>query len=204
RLAKDRIGPLPRLRPVGAALYAPLLAESVTPLWSDSRPEEAAMQLGKVQNLRTAARALDGLGIPAEGVFSFWGAVGRASRRRGYVAGRMLQEGCLVGAVGGGLCQLSNALYDVALKAGTRIVERHGHAGVVPGSAGMSGRDATVAWNYVDFRFLATEPLRLEVKLTSKMLTVRLWGVDPMPVRAPATEIAERPRLTAMSCATCN
>src|SRR5262249_30908646 len=163
RFVKDTIRPLPRLRPVGAALYPHLLAESVTPLWSDSRPEEAAMQLGKVHNLRTISRRLDGLGIPAEGVVSFWRAVGRASRRRGYVVGRMLQEGCLVGAVGGGLCQLSNALYDVALKAGTRIVERHGHSRIVPGSAAMSGRDATVAWNYVDLRFRATAPLRLEV-----------------------------------------
>src|SRR5437764_803345 len=85
-------GRRPRLRLVGAVFYPWLVAESVTPLWSDSRPEEAAMQIGKVQNLRVAARALDGLGIPAEGVFSFWRAVGRANRGRGYVAGRMLQE----------------------------------------------------------------------------------------------------------------
>ena len=201
---RDAGRPLPRLRPVAAAFYPSLVAESVTPLWSDSRPEEAAMQLGKVQNLRCAASALDGLGIPADGIFSFWRAVGRASRRRGYVAGRMLQEGCLVGAVGGGLCQLSNALYDVALKAGGTIVERHGHSRIVPGSAAMAGRDATVAWNYVDFRFRAPQPLRLEVRLTAKTLIVRLWGVDPAPVSAPATEIVELPRMIALTCATCN
>ena len=204
RLMRDAGRPLPRLRPVAAAFYPSLVAELVTPLWSDARPEEAAMQLGKVQNLRCAASALDGLGIPADGIFSFWRAVGRASRRRGYVAGRMLQEGCLVGAVGGGLCQLSNALYDVALKAGGTIVERHGHSRIVPGSAAMAGRDATVAWNYVDFRFRAPQPLRLEVRLTAKTLIVRLWGVDPAPVSAPSTEIVELPRLIALTCATCD
>src|SRR5262249_22019267 len=55
-----------------------------------------------------------------------------------------------------------------------------------------------------DLRFRAPAPLRLEVRLTAKTLIVRLWGVDPMPVRAPATAMVELPRLAAFSCATCN
>ncbi|HXO01078.1 MAG TPA: VanW family protein, partial [Stellaceae bacterium] len=102
-----------------------VVAESRSPLWSDERPEERRYQLGKVQNLRHAVAAIDRVVLPAGVVFSFWRQIGRASRRRGYVPGRMLQQGCLVPAVGGGLCQLSNALYDAALQAGCEIVERH-------------------------------------------------------------------------------
>ncbi len=102
--------------------------------------------------------------IPVGQVFSFWRQVGRASRRRGFVTGRMLKEGCLVPAVGGGLCQLSNALYDAALQSGCEIVERHAHSRVVAGSAAAAGRDATVAWNYVDLRFRTSAPLRMEVQ----------------------------------------
>jgi len=227
RLFKDVIHPLPRLRPVSAASYPSLVAQSVTPLWSDLRPEEAVMQLGKIQNLRRAASALDGLGIPAGAIFSFWQAVGRTSRRRGYVAGRMLQEGCLVGAIGGGLCQLSNALFDVAQQAGAEIVERHRHSRIVHGSAAMAGRDATVAWNYVDFRFRAPHPLRLEVRLAARELIVRLWATNRAPVRAastaeearraagpignkkksrggPQARIVEPHRPIALTCATCS
>src|SRR5262245_44950515 len=64
---------------------------SRSPLWSDERAAERVYQLGKVQNLRRAAAALDGIVIPAGTVFSFWKQVGRATRRRRYVAGRMLQ-----------------------------------------------------------------------------------------------------------------
>src|SRR5204863_8927159 len=121
---------------------------SQTPLWSDVRPEERTYQLGKVQNLRRAAAALDGVVVPAGAIFGFWTQTGRASRRRGFVTGRMLQQGCLVPAAGGGLCQLSNALYDAALQAECEVVERHTHSRAVAGSAAAAGSDATVAWKY--------------------------------------------------------
>ena len=120
-------------------------ARSSTPLWSDLSDAEHALQLGKVQNLRAAAAALDGVVIPAGEVFSFWRQLGRTSHGRGYAVGRMLQQGCMVASVGGGLCQLSNSLFDVALQSGAEIVERHAHSRIVPGSAATLGRDATVA-----------------------------------------------------------
>jgi hypothetical protein len=107
-------------------------------------------------------------------VFSFWRQVGAPFALRGYVRGRMLQEGCMVAAVGGGLCQLSNALYETALQAGCRIVERHAHSQVVPGSAAAHGRDATVAWNYVDLRFGSDRELRISARLDADDLVVRL------------------------------
>ena len=96
--------------------------------------------------------------VPAGETFSFWKQVGRATRRRGFVAGRELREGCLVANIGGGLCQLSNALYEAALAAGFEIVERHAHSRRVPGSRAALQRDATVFWNYVDLRFRARAP----------------------------------------------
>ena len=129
-----------------------------TPLWPDGRPEEWEYQLGKVQNLRRAAAALDGIVVPAGAVFSFWKQIGRASRRRGFVTGRMLQQGCLVPATGGGLCQLSNAIYEAALQAGCEIVERRAHSRRVAGSAAALGRDATGAWHYVDLRLRPRSP----------------------------------------------
>src|SRR5579862_2967264 len=163
----------PRLaRAVDRAAFDAMVALSVTPLWADPSLSEQAMQLGKVQNLRRAAAKLDGrLLVPGQ-VFSFWRQVGRATQRRGFVAGRMLREGCMMPAIGGGLCQLSNALYEVALQANCHIVERHAHSFRVPGSAAESGRDATVAWNYVDLRFASDQELLLSVRLNQRELSV--------------------------------
>ncbi len=170
--------------------YHHVVAQSVTGLWTDPALAEQAMQLGKVQNLRRAAAALDGLELPAGAVLSFWRQVGRATRRRGFVRGRMLREGCMVPSVGGGLCQLSNALYDVALQAGCRIVERHSHSRIVPGSAAAVGRDATVAWNYVDLRFAAPAAMRLGVRLTDRDLVVSLRSLTPLAAAPGAADAA--------------
>jgi hypothetical protein len=154
-----------------------LLGESVGALWGGgANPHERALTLGKVQNLRVAVRGMDGFVVPAGGVFSFWRHVGRATARGGFVRGRELREGCIVPSVGGGLCQLSNALYDAALRAGFEIVERHAHTAVVPGSLAEVGRDATVFWNYVDLRFRARHAVRIEARLTADTLIVRFWA----------------------------
>jgi hypothetical protein len=191
-----------RLGKAEAAGFDAVAGESHSPLWADGRPEERTYQLGKVQNLRRATALLDGVVVPAGAVFSFWKQIGRASRRRGFVTGRMLQQGCLVPATGGGLCQLSNAIYDVALQSGCEIVERHAHSRRVAGSAAALGRDATVAWNYVDLRFRPRKPLRIEARLTRGELVIRFRTLPG--AAAPAT-VPERgaPQPVSRSCATC-
>lgn len=142
-------------------------------LWKTEDPAEKALELGKVHNLRVAGAKLNGSMIPAGETFSFWKQVGRATKRRGFVDGRELQEGCIVPGVGGGLCQLSNALYSLAMQAGFEIVERHPHTQAVPGSEAEHGRDATVAWNHIDLRFRSTADLQIRVSLTRDELVVR-------------------------------
>jgi hypothetical protein len=207
---RDRLSAPPRLISAGPGAFPILLGESRSPLWSDEREAELGYQRGKVQNLRRASRDLNRVLLPGGSVFSFWRQIGRASRRRGYVAGRMLQQGCLVPAIGGGLCQLSNALYEAALKAGCEIVERHGHSRVVPGSRAAEGSDATVAWNYIDLRFRSSQPLLIEAKLDRDELVVRFLGrADAPPPARPAAahsgaiQSTAAARTTARSCATC-
>jgi VanW like protein len=174
-----------------AEVEGAVLAESITQLWDadlGGNAAELALTRGKVHNLRLAARRLDGIVVAAHHTFSFWRQVGRATRRTGYVSGRELREGCIVPTIGGGLCQLSNALYDVAERAGFAIVERHAHTSAVPGSRAAAGRDATVFWNYVDLRFRPHLDVRLEAFLTANALVVRFRGAGP-PAQ-PAIEVA--------------
>ena len=162
-----------------------------------------------MQNLRVAAAALHGVMLPAGEVFSFWSHVGRTTRRRGFVPGRELREGCLIPSIGGGLCQLSNALYDAALQAGFAIVERHAHSQKVPGSMTETGRDATVFWNYVDLRFRPQAACQLDLRLTDRELLVRIRALAPpislppkvAPMRPQSLPIIDEP--IAESCETC-
>ena len=207
RAVADAGAAAPRLVRSGYQSDQTVLAQSSTPLWSDETVSERVAQFGKVENLRVAARALDGLVIPTGAKFSFWRQLGPPTTWRGFARGRMLQEGCLVAAVGGGLCQLSNALYEIALQAGCEIAERHAHSQIVPGSSAALGRDATVAWNYVDLRFVASRDLRLSVRLTRNDLVVRFIADEGEGERAHQIEppmMASPPPVAARSCATCD
>jgi uncharacterized low-complexity protein len=185
RHLQDFASPVPRLTTGEPGAFPTLLARSITPLWSDPRLSEVRHQRGKVHNLRRAAAALDRLVLPAHAPFSFWQHIGKPTRSRGFAQGRMLQEGCLVTSTGGGLCQLSNALYAVALEVGAEVLERHAHSRVVPGSHAAAGRDATVAWNYVDLRFRAAQDLLLRVTLDAATLRVSLHGRSLQPAASP-------------------
>jgi len=153
-----------------------VIARSVTPLWTETEPQERFLVAGKIQNLRIAVETINGIEVRAGETFSFWKHIGRATKGRGFVEGRELREGCIIPNVGGGLCQLSNALYDAALDANLEIVERHRHTQIVAGSLAEHGRDATVFWNYVDLRFRSTKPFRIEAKLDGENLTVEFRG----------------------------
>jgi VanW like protein/Glycosyl transferases group 1 len=154
----------------------PIIAESRSPLRMTDNEVENSFTSGKIHNLRLAIRKMNGLEVGAGDVFSFWTQLRRTSRRKGYVLGRELREGCVILTIGGGLCQLSNALYDAALQASLQIVERHAHTRVIAGSLAEIGRDATVFWNYVDLRFKSTHAFRIEAELTSDDLIVRFRG----------------------------
>jgi hypothetical protein len=165
---------------------------------------ELALQAGKVHNLRLACRGFTAVTVPAGQTLSFWAQVGRPGRTRGYVVGRELRQGCLIPSVGGGLCQLSNALFDAGVRAGLTVTERHRHTQIVPGSLAEQGRDATVYWNYVDLRLTSDREFTVTAELTDQELVVSVWGeprAGAVPV-PPSEETREDLRIP-NSCASC-
>jgi vancomycin resistance protein YoaR len=162
----------PKLAAIPAG--AQLLAEDEHRLYSNSNPRERELELGKVHNLRVAAATIDGIVIEPGEIFSFWHAAGRPSRSNGYVIGRELRSGCMIPSVGGGICQLTNALSRVAHAAGMEIVERHSHSVHPPGFFIDDKTDATVFWNYIDLRFRSPLRIRIGAQLTESTLAVRL------------------------------
>ena len=153
---------------------ASLLALDEHPIYTASDPRERELELGKVQNLRIAAAAIDGIVLEPGEIFSFWAAAGRPSRLKGYVMGRELRQGCMIPTIGGGICQITNALSRVAHGAGMEIVERHSHTVHPPGFFIDGATDATVFWNYIDFRFRSPARVRIGARLTETTLAVRL------------------------------
>ncbi len=133
-------------------------------------------------NAQLAAQALHGKVIPPGGTFSFNKCVKSWTWDRGYLKAPVSYNGDLVRAYGGGVCQTSTTLYNVALLAGLPILERHHH--VFAPSYIPPGRDAAVAQYDIDLRF--RNPYRwnitLQASATGSRIEVRILGQESPPL----------------------
>lgn len=173
RIVKNLLRPSRKFSKTSLLVHEPVIAISKSELWNPfDNKDNWILTAGKIENLRIAVQKLNGLEVGANEVFSFWKHIGNPNYGQGYVIGREIREGCIVPTIAGGLCQLSNALYDAALRANFEIVERHKHTKVIKGSLAEKDRDATVKWNYLDLRFKSSFDFRVEVELTSDHLIV--------------------------------
>lgn len=136
----------------------------------------ATLEAGKRHNVALAATALDGVIATPFRAFSFWRAVGPATAARGYVAGMELRAGCAVPAIGGGICVVTNALFQLACELGWTIVERHAHTQAV---GDVLALDATVAYPHVDLRFRPPGEVALSVQLRGDVLVVAAHAHAP-------------------------
>lgn len=151
-------------------------------------------EAGKRHNLALAAPAFDGVLLSPSSTLSFWRTLGEATAARGFRHGMELNGGCVVPAIGGGICLLSNTLFALAVETGCTIVERYGHSvSAVPLAEGeMWGLDATAFYPYIDLRVRATEPLRLGVHVEGDWLIVEARAAAPLAVRVELTAEADR------------
>lgn len=119
---------------------------------------------GKETNIALGASAVDRIVVGPGEVFSFCRTVGPPTRRRGFVPGLEMHDREFTYAEGGGLCQLANLLFGLAVHADAEIVERHRHSfDLFPDTDRTVpfGFGATVFYNHVDFRFRNTLDQRL-------------------------------------------
>ena len=173
RILKNQLQPTKKYTDNQELINFPVIGFSESDLWNPfDNKENWVLTAGKIENLRIAAKKLNGIEIKANEVFSFWKHIGNPNFGQGFVIGREIREGCIIPTIAGGLCQISNALYDAALKANFNIIERHKHTKVIKGSLAEQDRDATVKWNYVDLRFKSSFDFRIEAKLSVDKLTV--------------------------------
>jgi vancomycin resistance protein VanW len=135
----------------------------------------AAHTTEKTRNLELACARINGLIVGPGEVFSFCRTVGPTTRRRGYLPALEMHDGSMGACVGGGLCQLANLLFALAVAANAEILERHRHSLDLFPDTGRDvpfGFGATVFYNYVDFQFRnrLPFPLMLETNVRHPVL----------------------------------
>lgn len=135
---------------------------------------------GRRENIRLATEAIDGTVIEPGATFSFNEKVGDPSAERGYQEAAIISNGEVAQGDGGGVCQVSTALYIAAVKADMEIVERHPHS--VPSDYAPIGLDATIVYGSFDLQLKnnTDTPMIIHAKAVGQTVDVSIEGA-PLP-----------------------
>lgn len=85
------------------------------------------LQYNKIENLKIATKKLNKIVIHPGEVFSYWKLIGKPLKKDGYKKGMVLNNGTFHAETGGGLCQLSNLIFWMAIHTPLTVIERHRH-----------------------------------------------------------------------------
>ncbi|MFH0801380.1 MAG: VanW family protein [bacterium] len=142
--------------------------------------ELAGRDSAQRKNISLGAEKLDGLILSPGEIFSFNASVGKRLRQSGYRDAPAILNGGVFESPGGGLCQLSSTLYNAALLADLKIIERHPHFFRV--RSVPPGRDAAVLYDTCDLKFRNPFPSPISIKagLDGERLLIKIQAARPL------------------------
>lgn len=130
----------------------------------------------RATNIKLATDAIHGAVIQPGKTLSFNELVGDTAHDSRYQLAPVVYGSDMVYERGGGICQVSTALYNAALKANLVITERHPHSLVV--DYAPIGLDATLVYGTMDLRITNTseQPMQIVAEAEGQTVTITIWG----------------------------
>lgn len=140
-------------------------------------------EIERTENVRLASEFIDDVILMPGQEFSYNTIVGERSTERGFKTAKVYQQGQIVDGLGGGICQVSSTLYNAVVMADLEVLERRNHS--LPVSYVKLGRDATVVYGSIDFRFKNTRqyPIKISSNISGGVLTVDIYGYNTNKTR---------------------
>ena len=153
---KNKFGGENFAREIGASPLPNLVTDHASNMIKRGPGVDPETQTNKAVNIAIANRSLNGIVIHPGQTFSFWILVGRATKRKGYKVGRILQGSKLITGTGGGLCNLANTINYMVLHTPLDVTEFHTHSDALAPDKGERkplANGTSVSFNSVDYRF---------------------------------------------------
>lgn len=149
-------------------------------VWAAFKTVFDSSDINRSANIRLAARKINGYIVYPGKTFSFNEVVGPRDKEHGFKEALEIVDGEYVPGIGGGICQVSSTLYNAVLLSDLSIAERANHSKPL-GYVGL-GRDATVAYDVLDFKFINdTEfPVMIMAETQQDQLAVGVIGQKPL------------------------
>ena len=131
----------------------------------------------RTTNVELASQKINNVILLPGEEFSYNKVVGERTFANGFKEASVYTSSGVVDGLGGGICQVSSTLYNAVLHANLEIVERRNHRYAV--SYVPLGRDATVAYGSIDFRFKnnRTYPIKIVCYAQNGVLNISIMGI---------------------------
>lgn len=136
-----------------------------------------ASNSSRTTNLKIAVSKINGVVVMPGEIFSYNKTLGKRTSEAGYKDAAGYAGGKVVQMIGGGICQISSTLYDAVVYANLDIVERHNHA--FQTSYVGAGKDATVVYGALDFKFKNTRnyPITIKASAQNGIARIDIYGI---------------------------
>lgn len=115
--------------------------------------------------------------------FSYNEVVGPRTTERGFRMANVYVGNTVQPGIGGGICQVSSTMFNAAVYAGLDITARRNHT--LPVSYVPMGRDATVSYGSVDFKFKNnySKPIEIHAECIGRKNVITIYGTNEYPNR---------------------
>ena len=135
--------------------------------------------LERKDNIKLCAQMIGAIVLENGQTFSFNDVVGDRTEERGFKNAKIIEKGKFVDGIGGGVCQVSSTVYNAALLAGMKVIERHQHSMSV--SYVEPSFDAMVSKGYADLRFIndTGSTAFIIASVDGDNVSVSIYGVEP-------------------------
>ena len=131
----------------------------------------------RVKNLELAGRKVNGTILYPGEEFSYNKVVGKRTVANGFKEAHVFAGGKVVDGLGGGICQVSTTLYNTVLMSDLKVTERKAH--MMHTGYNEPGKDATVVYGSIDFRFVNNRktPIKISMEVKNGVVTSTIYGL---------------------------
>lgn len=192
---------------VAAGLDEPVTAEAVV---TEAEPEITTEMLSTIKdvlgtyttdfsssssarakNLEVGSAKLNGHVLMPGETLSGYECLQPFTRANGYEPAASYENGQVVDSIGGGVCQLSTTMYNMALEAELEITQRQNHSMIV--TYVDPSRDAAIAGTYKDLKITNnySTPIYIEAYTSGRKLTFTCYGQETRPENREVEYVSE-------------
>lgn len=136
-----------------------------------------AGNVNRSTNLSTACKKINNYVLQPGETFSYNQTLGKRTVENGFREAHIFTSSGVEDGMGGGICQISSTLYNTVVLSNLDIVERHNH--MYDPEYVDQGRDATVSYGSLDFKFKNTRkyPIKISAYISGGVATVSIYGI---------------------------